>query len=108
MRSVPREVVPTPEDLYFLYLAKLRQIRAAMYRDDGEALRRIELEFASLSPDEQHVAAMAVHDVAADRPRLAKAHFVRALSAERHARVRCIEATAQPAADSAPHRRRCG
>lgn len=78
-----RDAAPTPEDLYSLYLAKLRQIRIAMHRHDGEALRRLELEFGSLSPDEQHVAAMAVHDVASGRPRLAKLHFVRALRAER-------------------------
>ncbi len=72
----------SPEDLYSLYLAKLRQIRAAMGSRDGEALRLIELEFGSLSPDELHVLAMAVHDVSAGRPRLAKTHFVRALRAE--------------------------
>ncbi len=83
-----REAAPTPEDLYCLYLAKLREIRAAMACHDGEALRRIELEFASLSPEEQHVAAMAVHDVAAGRPRLAKTHFVRAVRAERDQAIR--------------------
>jgi hypothetical protein len=77
-----REASPRPEDLYHLYLAKLRQIRVAMHRHDGEALRLLEVEFASLSSDERHVLAMAVHDVAADRPRLAKTHFVRALCAE--------------------------
>lgn len=77
-----RAASPSPEDLYSLYLAKLRQIRAAMGSRDGEALRLIELEFASLTQEEQHVLAMAVHDVAAGRPRLAKTHFVRALRAE--------------------------
>ena len=75
----------SPEDLYSIYLARLRQIRVAMCRGDGEALRLIELEFCSLSPDEQHVLAMAVHDVSAGRPRLAKTHFVRTLRAERGA-----------------------
>lgn len=83
MQFVNREAAPCPEDLYSLYLATLRQIRVAMHREDGEALRRIELEFGSLSSHEQHVAAMAVHDVAVGRPRLAKMHFVRALRAER-------------------------
>jgi hypothetical protein len=107
VRRVTREVVPTPEDLYFVYLAKLRQIRIAMRRDDCEALRRIELEFRSLSREEQHVAAMAVHDVAACRPFLAKAHFVRTLLAERRARVRCVEPPAPAAGEVAPNRR-CG
>jgi hypothetical protein len=80
--SVTGDPAPRPEDLYQLYLANLRQIRAAMHRHDGEALRLIELEFASLPSDERHILAMAVHDVAANRPRLAKTHFVRALRAE--------------------------
>lgn len=81
--AVTREAPASPEDLYSLYLAKLRQIRIAMHRQDAEALRLIELEFGSLPPDEQHVLSMAVHDVTANRPRLGKVHFVRKLGAER-------------------------
>jgi hypothetical protein len=81
--ALTREAPASPEDLYSLYLAKLRQIRIAMHREDSEALRVIELEFGSLSPDEQHVLSMAVHDVTANRPRLGKVHFVRKLAAER-------------------------
>lgn len=82
VRDVNREAPVAPEDLYPLYLATLRRIRAAVRGGDGEMLRRFELEFGSFAPHERHVAAMAVHDVAAGRPRLAKAHFVRALRAE--------------------------
>ncbi len=70
------------EDLYGLYLARLREIRLAMYRRDQEALRSLELELGSLAPEERHVVAMAVHDVAARRPRLSKKHFLRTLGAE--------------------------
>ncbi len=48
---------------------------------EAEALRVLELEFASLSPVEQRVLAMAVHDVAAQLPRRSKSHFVRTLRA---------------------------
>jgi hypothetical protein len=81
--TVTREADPVADELYSTYLARLRQIRLAMHRHDEEALRLIELELASLPPDERHVLAMAVHDVAAGRPRLAKTHFVRTLLAER-------------------------
>jgi hypothetical protein len=80
---VKREAPAGPEDLYFLYLARFRQIRVAMHRHDGEALRLIELELGSLGPDEQQILVMAVHDVAAGRPRLAKKHFVRQMHLRR-------------------------
>jgi hypothetical protein len=55
-----------------------------MLRRDGEALRLIELELGSpsLPSDERHVLAMAVEDVVAGRPRLARTHFARILRAE--------------------------
>lgn len=70
------------ERLYLVYLARFREIRGALVREDGDALRAAELELPSLPPSERRVVAMAVHDVAARLPRRAKVHFVRALSQE--------------------------
>jgi hypothetical protein len=69
----------TADRLYLLYLARYRAILGAVRRHDADALRAAELEFGSLSPTDQRIVAMAVHDVAARLPRRAKHHFVRAV-----------------------------
>lgn len=85
------------ERLYPSYLARIRQLRTALHHQDTETLRSLELELPTLSSTERAIVTMAVHDVVANLPRRAKAHFVRTLQGE--------EADAAPTARGSSRRR---
>ncbi len=95
MPRVKRETSPRVDQLYLEYLARYRALRTAVQRCDAEALRRAELELRSLSSVDQHIAALAIHDIAMKLPLRAKVHFVRAIRG------------AAAADRAAPVRRRC-
>jgi hypothetical protein len=67
---------------YRRYVTRYRRLARAVEAGDGEQLRRIELELATLSPLDQHVVRMAIHDVSRHVPMRGSKHFERSLATD--------------------------
>jgi hypothetical protein len=78
-----------PSESYSQYVALFQQLKRAVEKGDGEALRALELELAQLPESELEVASMAVHDLSAHLPMRGATHFDR-LIAQRRGTTRTI------------------